>query len=194
MQKKGIENSLFKDKSGERHGRLIITGKAPGSRKAWYVRCDCGVEKVILYHNLRTTTSCGCWKAEGKYQTDNSGVGFGESTRFLKLDEYKRGASSRGLTWNLDDKDFDKLTSSNCHYCDIEPNQVVKSKYNKGDFVYNGIDRVDNTKGYEPDNCVPCCKVCNRAKDTMTEQEFLDWVGRVHNHASRKTKTIIRDV
>ena len=176
---------------GERHGRLVITSKAPGNRKAWYVKCDCGKEKTILYGNLRTTTSCGCWKAQGKYQTDNSGKSNGESTRNFKLDCYKRGAIKRNLTWTLSDEQFYIITKLNCHYCNSLPSNVVKSAYNKGDFVYSGIDRLDNTKGYEPDNCVPCCKTCNRAKDTMTEQEFLDWVRRVFNHAFRDIKNTL---
>lgn len=181
MQKKGINNPLFKDKTGERHGRLTITGKAPGSRKSWYVKCDCGNTKIILYHNLRTTTSCGCYKKENTYRTDNSGVPFGASTRYLVLDEYKRGAFKRNLTWELKEEEFDKLTSNPCHYCGCSPQTVRKSQYNKGDFVYNGIDRVDNTKGYLPDNVVSCCTICNRAKDIMTQGEFLLWIERVHN-------------
>src|ERR1700744_3633417 len=56
------------DRTGERFGRLVITGKAPGNRKLWFVHCDCRVDKTVLYGNLKTTTSCGCWKAEGKYK------------------------------------------------------------------------------------------------------------------------------
>ena len=52
-----------------------------------------------------------------------------------------------------------------------------------GDYTYNGIDRVDNTRGYTLDNVVPCCFKCNRAKDTMTKEEFLEWVGRVATHS-----------
>ena len=37
----------------------------------------------------------------------------------------------------------------------------------------NGVDRVDNTKGYSVDNSVPCCKFCNTAKHTMSEGDFF---------------------
>jgi 5-methylcytosine-specific restriction endonuclease McrA len=37
-----------------------------------------------------------------------------------------------------------------------------------------GIDRVDNSIGYTPDNCVPCCTQCNRIKlDHLTYEEML---------------------
>lgn len=50
-------------------------------------------------------------------------------------------------------------------------------------FVFTGIDRVDNTRGYDPDNVVPCCRVCNRAKDVRTKDEFLSWAKRVVDHS-----------
>jgi hypothetical protein len=176
------------DRTGERFGRLVITGKAPGSRKCWWVRCECGTVKTVLYNNLRTTKSCGCWKQEGTYQKDNSGVEFGESTRYFVLDRYKRDAAKRGYAWSLTDKQFYELTSSACHYCGQPPSNIKKNDYNKGDFVYSGIDRRDNVVGYEPCNVVPCCCVCNRSKDVMTEKEFLNWVGRVFKHGTEKAK------
>ena len=45
-----------------------------------------------------------------------------------------------------------------------------------GDFTYNGIDRVDNTKGYQVNNCVASCFICNKAKGVMTQSEFLNWI------------------
>jgi hypothetical protein len=42
----------------------------------------------------------------------------------------------------------------------------------KMDTVYDkpicGIDRLDNSKGYTLDNCVPCCEVCNKIKGSVT--------------------------
>lgn len=49
-----------------------------------------------------------------------------------------------------------------------------------GGYTYNGIDRVDNTKGYEETNVVPCCTVCNRAKMAHTQEEFFDRVRRIY--------------
>ena len=46
--------------------------------------------------------------------------------------------------------------------------------------AYNGLDRVDNSRGYEPSNVVPCCRRCNRAKDDMSSQEFMKWLGQAY--------------
>lgn len=73
---------------------------------------------------------------------------------------------------------------ANCHYCGIEPsNTYMKSYYNVN---YNGIDRVDNSIGYEMNNVVACCKMCNIAKNNNTEQEFLQWVKRLSEYQRLK--------
>ena len=48
-----------------------------------------------------------------------------------------------------------------------------------GDFKYNGVDRVDNTIGYNNDNVVPCCKICNNSKATMTIEEWILWLQKI---------------
>jgi len=37
-----------------------------------------------------------------------------------------------------------------------------------------GLDRWDNSRGYFADNVVPCCKDCNRAKNTRTPRAFVE--------------------
>jgi hypothetical protein len=46
--------------------------------------------------------------------------------------------------------------------------------------TYNGIDRVDSTKGYFNENVVSCCKVCNRAKSNLSLDEFKEWISKVY--------------
>ena len=53
---------------------------------------------------------------------------------------------------------------------------------NNGDYVYNGIDRIDNNKGYTIDNIVPCCAKCNYAKGKLTLQEFKELIEGIYNH------------
>jgi hypothetical protein len=76
---------------------------------------------------------------------------------------------------------FKRLTSSNCYYCGCRPQFV---SYGMGPgftpegiawsaYTYNGIDRVDNTKGYIEENCEPCCKTCNVMKGSLDQKQFL---------------------
>ena len=48
-----------------------------------------------------------------------------------------------------------------CYYCGSEIETV-------------GIDRVDNKIGYEFDNCVPCCGLCNKMKNSYNSKKFVE--------------------
>jgi len=53
------------DLTGDRYGRLVVLRRGPNSstdKTRWFVRCDCGTEKLVLTAEMRTlkTVSCGC--------------------------------------------------------------------------------------------------------------------------------------
>lgn len=58
----------FRDRTGERYGRLVVIGRADnaGGRTTWLCRCDCGGEKVVRGESLHAglTQSCGCLRRE----------------------------------------------------------------------------------------------------------------------------------
>jgi uncharacterized protein YuzB (UPF0349 family) len=45
-----------------------------------------------------------------------------------------------------------------------------------------GIDRWDNSIGYEEFNCLPCCGVCNRMKSARVASEFIEHTHRMSKH------------
>lgn len=182
---------LHKDLIGCRFGRLIVLEKTnkikttSSERKniKWLCRCDCGLFKEVYGSNLRDgkTKSCGClWKSCSV-----------SSIRNRVLCGYKEGAKSRGYSWGLSEQEFDLLTNQNCYYCGVEPNSIRINNGNgatKLSFIYNGIDRLDNTKGYEVDNCVSCCRICNKAKDVLTPKDFISWANRVSEYCKNNVK------
>lgn len=154
------------DHSGEKYGRLTITGIAPkkeNSRRIfWKAICDCGNEKIVDVTQLRDgiVKSCGCYRRDvGK--TRGNRLPDGEADLNLRYRGYKKGAKDRNYSFELTKEQFRDITSKPCRYC-----KTTKKI---------GVDRVDNTKGYIYENCAPCCKRCNRGKDTMTEAEFIQW-------------------
>lgn len=89
------------------------------------------------------------------------------------FDAYKNNAEIRGLKFFLTPHHFMKVLSGPCDYCGrIGGN---KSKARNHVFEYTGIDRVDNSQGYELHNVVPCCRLCNVAKNNLPLEEFLLW-------------------
>lgn len=58
-------------------------------------------------------------------------------------------------------------------------------------YIYSGIDRVDNNKGYEDNNVVACCWKCNNAKAQQTKDEFLMWAKLIVAHTNKSIITSI---
>ena len=99
--------------------------------------------------------------------------------------------------------DFYTLSQQPCYYCNAKPLQTKNRflepsytiKYGVNDynlinctFIYNGLDRIDSNKPHSKENCVPCCKVCNYAKLTMSVAEFKTWVISIYNNFIKKSK------
>ena len=171
-----------KDLTGERFGILNVIGQYPVRHKngnaRWVVECDCGTVKIVRScHLLRgSTISCGC------SQRERTRLKFYTRATFLRamVKRYRDHALRRGLDWSLTDEQFDALIQRPCFYCGIAPIQKNKTmRGNIGHFVYNGVDRLVNSRGYFPENCVACCGTCNIAKQDMDLHEFVKWAKRL---------------
>lgn len=91
--------------------------------------------------------------------------------------KYKYNADLRRLLFDIDYEHFCKMISSDCFYCGCKPSSVWKSnRKTNNQIIYNGIDRVENSIGYNHDNCVPCCTFCNRFKKDMSLDTFKKFV------------------
>jgi len=93
---------------------------------------------------------------------------------------YTKRAKDRNRIWNLTNEQFLKLINDCCYYCGVEPQQKrVDKRNNRIPFLYNGIDRKDNLKGYSIENVVTCCGFCNRAKSHYSVDDLLNWIKQV---------------
>lgn len=139
------------------------------------VRCDCGKETTVVKHNLFNShvKSCGCHR----YVERTKPISYSPS--FKLFTDYRTRAKKKGLTFELDFDQFIELTSQNCYYCDLEPIQRRNAENKINYYLYNGIDRKDNSLGYTLENSLPCCKFCNGAKTTRTQTEFYSWIAKV---------------
>lgn len=150
----------------------------------WETICDCGNIKVTNSYCLKykKTKSCGCYqkemflKSSVKYTSDIALNGL--------VYEYKIGAKKRNLIFELSHNEVKSLSSSDCYYCGTAPFCV--KNVNKHSITYNGIDRVDNSKGYTIDNVVTCCKICNVAEHDLSYIDFINWVKKLSVNLSDK--------
>lgn len=157
---------------GDRFSKLTVVNLefSPGKRIVNCI-CDCGTTTNVLVSNLISgkVKSCGCFHKE---------IMASENPWLTEYNSYKdHCAIRRNLFWDLDLKLFTDLIQKKCTYCGSEPTTLTKvSKLKR-----NGIDRVDNNIGYILSNCVTCCKICNRAKNTLSKKDFLNWICRVYS-------------
>lgn len=107
----------------------------------------------------------------GGWTTQPEKVTSGRGLRTL-FKRYLRRCRETNSFFDLTLEQFNTITKKLCHYCERPPQQRI------GHYLYNGIDRRDNNRGYSLDNSVPCCWDCNRMKGAhLTEEEMLE-VGR----------------
>jgi len=159
----------------------------------WSCLCQCGRVREIERRSLLrgSTVSCGCYKiksfvARVVQNNKKRAHAPGSSNLGVLLGRYRRNASARGYQFNLTKEVAVGLFQSNCFYCGSPPSQVVDHEHCNGTYTYNGIDRVDNQRNYDLDNCVACCQHCNRAKAQMTTEQFKVWVTKAYTHLVQK--------
>lgn len=146
------------DITGQRFGRLTVVGfshfkRSHGGHKTayWKCVCDCGNEKITTTSSLRseTTRSCGCLRKELNHKRLYKGLDrrlYGVHRmmveRCYKSDsEHYKNYGGRGITvcpeW---------LGKNGC---DNFRRWADSHGYKRG----LTLDRIDNDKGYSPDNC-----------------------------------------
>ena len=180
-----------KDRTGEKYGLLTFirpTKERKQGKAVWELRCDCGNTVSLRGDSVVSggVVSCGCvlrkmWATVGQ-----------------RSRKHEPRISTARQIWAVNYKDcpfdlFLHLSQQPCHYCGRKPHRTgrtspakIQSTYQKqyGDFTYNGLDRVDSSKGHEEGNVVPSCWDCNHMKGKRTAEEFLAHIRRVHAHAS----------
>lgn len=154
-------------------------------KKAYDCKCECGKTITASSSRLKRglAKSCGCIKAleisKRVLKPNNEGI------LNSIFGNYRRSAESRNIKFDISKGEFNPLLLRNCHYCGSEPslewNKAGRYKIaDVSNFRYNGVDRVDNSKGYIKDNCVPCCTICNKSKLDMSLEEWVSWIKRIH--------------
>lgn len=141
----------FIDLTNKRFGRLIaLKSERKNGRVRWLCRCDCGNIKSIQSTHLRSgaSKSCGCLQKEinianltqhGQTRSSLHNRWKAIKQRCLNPKNTRyNDYGGRGITlceeW-LDYKTFSKWCYENNYSCDLE------------------LDRIDNNKGYNPENC-----------------------------------------
>lgn len=181
--------------AGERFGKLEVIeqadGRCPHGYTLWKARCSCGTEIIRpSYRFLRSPSIMSCRKCAPIGRPRIAEQGSHVNALFSSR---KRAALERGLSWDLTKTEMLALSKADCHYCGAKPMSRYTHKNLSGDFLCNGIDRVDNDHGYIAGNVVTCCWTCNRAKKEMPYAQFVAWLDQIASFRRPRTRIRLLD-
>lgn len=173
--------------TSQRFGSLLVLGldrTTKPRRYRWLCLCDCGRTKTVL----------ACHLARGDVKTCNNALcPFSRNLRFPASPDgdgprkqvwrmYTARAERKGWDFELSQSTFFGLLENDCYYCGAKPfNKSVRGS-TIAPYYYNGIDRIEPTRGYVMGNVRTCCWICNRMKSNIPETEFLNRVRHIYQH------------
>jgi len=144
----------FKNLVGQEFNRLVVIERAENlnGRTAWLCHCKCGTKKVIKSKYLLNgdTKSCGCLNLKGN---PKHGGCYDRLYGIWKAMKERCNNPNQQDYKNYGGRDIKVCKKWNCDYSKFK-NWAFSSEYDpnapKGECT---IDRIDNNKGYSPDNC-----------------------------------------
>ena len=156
------------DLSGERYGRLTVLCRAENKngRTSWLCECECGSLVEVRGNDMRMgkVQSCGCIKVEQcRAKARDAGINRGRQL-LVHGDSGKRlyavWKSMHQRCSNPNNECYKDYGGRGIRVCDEWSDYKVFRKWALS-FGYDPlarfgdctIDRIDNNKGYSPDNC-----------------------------------------
>lgn len=148
-----------KERAAKRYQRLKDTEEFKAANKANRKRWEeNNPEKrkkrhKRFYHNHKAEMA----EKSAKYRSTQNGRARTLLCAYKKSDKkYNRGECTLTADWIIE-----HIFSQPCQYC------------GETDWTKLGCDRKDSSLPHIPENCVPCCKHCNKLKGTTPYDEFI---------------------
>lgn len=166
---------------GKRFGKLLVVSWANNSR--WNCLCDCGRETQVLTANLatRNTSSCGCVR---NIKSSKRATTHGLS----KTAAYKTWCSIKSRCFATNSASYKDYGAKGITMWDEwvhDPVSFIEA-VGQPPSPNHTLDRIDNTKGYEPGN-VRWATVIEQANN-KTNNRILVWRGETYTLAQLARK------
>ena len=177
--------------------KILELSKVVKSRRFYKVKClNCGEITEMRSDRFTGTQKLStCSKCRQSHAIQKSIERINPETVINGLyAQYRSNAQIRNIEFKLNKTEFKYIISMRCFYCGEEPKETGTSKHiNNSDIIVknNGIDRIDNSKGYTSNNVVACCSKCNMMKKNLNVFEFIHHINKIHNNFYKQSSTTI---
>ena len=81
---------------------------------------------------------------------------------------------------------FCNKIEKSCYYCGKLNSSFKRDRSSKFILYYNGLDRIDSSKGYTNENTVPACKKCNIAKNDRSVNDFINHIELIYKRMKKR--------
>lgn len=139
------------DLSGTVYGALTVIERVPHEKRGirWRCRCECGVEKNLYGAQLRQgkTVSCGCLLPQ---QARERALRHG----MTRSPEHRSWSSMNSRCNNPKHHAFSYYGGRGIKVCERWKSfEIFLQDMGPRPSLQHSLDRIDNDKGYSPDNC-----------------------------------------
>lgn len=129
-----------------------------GARKRWL--------KYYTKHKKKMNKKTQKWQKKNPEKIKVIAARYRKKNFAWRLCYYRRRDEKKGLKFDLTLEWIkENIEGHVCVYCGSKENV--------------GCDRKDNSKGHSTDNCVPCCRDCNRTRGDRYSYELMLKIGEV---------------
>lgn len=173
---------------GKKFGMLLVksyVGRRFSETTKFYrykVLCDCGRlfeidRRALLFIKRR---NCGC--------LNNQPISHQEPTNRI-LDRIERQAKNRKITCTITLSYIQDLYKKQNGHCALSG---VKLHFGEGK-NYKGktasLDRISSKVGYKEGNCQWVHKTVNKMKNTLEDEDFIEWCSKIAKHNTKDRKS-----
>lgn len=163
-----LDKERIKDKERfDKRKELYNALKQVNSDKRICVDCGKDYNKFNTLNNQDSKRCSHCNENQQNQDTKRirernfKNENFRNKEKYFK--DYIKGSLRRDYEFTLNFEEFSELVDKECFYCHYKKDEEV-----------NGIDRIDNIKGYTKENTVSCCEICNRIKNVYHPLFFIE--------------------